>query len=194
MAILFDYFFVSFLQRADHPRADEFCGSQGTQNRHPPGSLWSVKPSNCAACQPPVPGLAMNRGNIPASQKKAPFLPESKKMLYPLAIQIFSATPTVVWTTHQEVDAFPSSSQGLPSSERLPQTPPMQKLSRVQQAFGPSRLGQDGKIITREIPDSRRPVTGVRRTLTRGDCTASLAAVGALSTCTLAQKVLSFGP
>lgn len=67
-------------------------------------------------------------------------------------------------------------------------------LSRVQQVFGQIRLGQDGKIITREIPDSRRPVTGVRRTLTRGDCTASLDAVGALSMCTLAQKVLSFGP
>lgn len=179
------------MQRADHPHADEFCGSQGTQNRRPPGSLWCVKLSNCAACQPPVPGLAMNRGNIPASQKKAPFLPESKKMLYPLAVQIFSATPTVVWTSHQEVDEFPHSAKVCPAQKGCLRPCPCK---RAQQS--PTGLWADlaGKTITVEIPDSRRPVTGVRRTLTRGDCTASLAAVGALSTCTLAQKVLSFGP
>lgn len=93
-----------------------------------------------------------------------------------MAVHIISVTPKVVWTSNQDVDVFlsllePSSSYDLLNSIRLFQTLPTKRGSaQLNKTFNQIRVqvGTSWKNHHQGIPDSRHPVTGVRRTLSRG--------------------------
>lgn len=163
--------FCFFLQRTDLPCADglvaakrwgadrlhtpqlsvELCrpaSSSGLGNEpreYSPTHILKRSPSspNQRKCYIPWPH---NPNNLSNSQCDSDTLPNKRMFLLPLLI----ASPRVSST-------WP----GIPS-------PTHDKLLGLEAAQGTS-LGQSGKVIVEEIPDTRRPVPIVRGTLTRRD-------------------------
>lgn len=89
-----------------------------------------------------------------------------------MAAQITSATPTVVHTPPppgQPALSSPPAAKPGSGIQAGPTTSCLADEPGLQADQGTS-LGQSGKVIVEEIPDTRRPVTIVRGTLARRDC------------------------
>ena len=151
---------------------------------HLHGSPWSAKLGNCAD-QPPVPGLAVNLRNTHqlVFKKKKKKKKSSVSFLNQRKCYIpWQCSPNNFSDSHSDSDTAPYNRllSFLPSrcqvpgfaqpDSGVPRPSCSAPASQTGRWIGATSLGQSEKVIFQEIPDTRRPVTTVRGTLTRRDC------------------------